>query len=400
MRLTPELSVGAALLLGAGIVRAAEYPRTESHSGTSFFDGFRFPVEAYDNTTNGDVFWATPQNTSLLYVNDAGRVILKVDNTSLVPYNEKRYAPKLFSKSTYNPGTVWVMDAVHVPYGCSVWGAFWTQGPNWPTGGEIDIFEGIHMRKQNMMALHTNGTVAECKIDRSKSMSGRIDSEDCNQDVNNGSGCTVFDNNEQSYGEAFSQAGGGVYVTEWSTDAIRIWFIARSAVPSSLTLTAENIDTSTLGTPVAEYSSSTCDIEKLFLPQTLTINIVLCGDFASLPALLEETCPALVGDKTCYTTYVIDDASATYANAYFELNYINVYSTNSSGSASGSGSSTMTLTDGMGKATTTVTAGVGTHTNGTANGGGSSDAAKTVQRGMIGALMMGSVGLVAGLRVL
>jgi hypothetical protein len=27
-----------------------------------------------------------------------------------------------------------------------------------------------------------------------------------------------------------------------------------------------------------------------------------------------------------YTTYVINDGSATYANAYFELNYINVYS--------------------------------------------------------------------------
>ncbi|WVQ98328.1 hypothetical protein IAU59_005451 [Kwoniella sp. CBS 9459] len=390
-------SLGA-LMLGAGLTGAAEYPRSESHSGTSFFDGFRFPVETYDNTTNGDVFWATAQNTSLLYVNDAGRVILKVDNTTLVPYNEKRYAPKLFSKNTYGPGTVWVMDAVHVPYGCSVWGAFWTQGPDWPTGGEIDIFEGIHLRKQNMMALHTDGSVAQCKVDTSKSMSGRVDSEDCNQDVNNGSGCTVYDNNENSYGEAFSQAGGGVFVTEWSTEAIRIWFITRSAVPSSLTLTSETIDTSTLGTPVAEYSSSTCDIEKLFEPQTLTINIALCGDFAGLPALLEQTCPALVGDKTCYTTYVIDDASSTYANAYFELNYINVFSTNSSGSDSGP--STTNPTDGMGKATTTVTAGVGSHTNGTSAGGGNSGATRVMEGGIAVGSFIALVALFAGQVVL
>lgn len=31
---------------------------------------------------------------------------------------------------------------LHVPYGCSVWGAAWSQAANWPSGGEIDTFEG------------------------------------------------------------------------------------------------------------------------------------------------------------------------------------------------------------------------------------------------------------------
>jgi hypothetical protein len=59
-----------------------------------------------------------------------------------------------------------------------------------------------------------------------------------------------------------------------------------------------------------------------------------------------------------YTTYVIDDASATYANAYFEINYLNIYSSNgassspsSSASASGSGRSN--------SPTTTISAGAG-----------------------------------------
>jgi hypothetical protein len=43
---------------------------------------------------------------------------MTVDNTSFVPYNEKRYAPKLLSKTSYGLGTVWVMDASHLPYGC------------------------------------------------------------------------------------------------------------------------------------------------------------------------------------------------------------------------------------------------------------------------------------------
>ncbi|WVR04849.1 hypothetical protein IAU60_001861 [Kwoniella sp. DSM 27419] len=355
--------------------QGVKYPLSESHSGVSFFDGFRYPVEAYDNTTNGDVFWATPENISLMYVNEAGRVVLKVDNTTVVPYNDKRYAPKLLSKTAYGPGTVWVMDAVHVPYGCSVWGAFWSQGPSWPAGGEIDIFEGIHMRKQNMMALHTQGSIAQCKIDTSQQMTGRIESPDCDQAVNSGSGCTVFDQDETSYGEAFAGAGGGVFVTEWSTDAIRMWHMKRSDIPSTLTLTAETLDTSTLGTPVAEYSASMCDISKLFEP----INIALCGDFAGIPALLEQTCPALQGDKTCYTTYVINDASTTYANAYFELNYINVYTSNPGGNAKGGNGTTP---DGTGEASTTVTVGGGKSTagvNSTVVGQGSGAGARMLE---------------------
>lgn len=61
-----------------------------------------------------------------------------VDDVSTVIANEwhttKRFAPKLLSKRAYGVGTVWVLDAVHLPYGCSVWPAFWTVGPNWPVG--------------------------------------------------------------------------------------------------------------------------------------------------------------------------------------------------------------------------------------------------------------------------
>jgi hypothetical protein len=57
-----------------------------------------------------------------------------------------------------------------------------------------------------------------------------------------------------------------------------------------------------------------------------------------------------------YTTYVINDAEQTYANAYFELNYINVYSTSSNSSSSSSGTASAT------GATTTVSTGPGSST--------------------------------------
>ncbi|XAO27816.1 hypothetical protein I312_106678 [Cryptococcus bacillisporus CA1280] len=301
-----SLLITQALRAGATV-----YPLIESWHGEGFFDGFRFPAETYDNTTNGDTFWETPANTSLLYTTSTGTTILKVDNTTFVPYLEKRYAPKLLSKSAYDLGTVWVLDAVHMPYGCSVWPAFWTQGPSWPAGGEIDIIEGINLQPTNMIALHTSGNTS-CTIPTTftPSFSGRVSYPNCD--------------NSQNFGS------GWVFVAEFAEDGIRVWFMTRSAIPSTVRVSATQIDTSTLGIPVAEYPSTSCDIINLFGPQTLTINIALCGDYAGLPSELARTCPALVGDATCYTTYVINNASTTYAQAYFEINYINVYSSNPS----------------------------------------------------------------------
>ena len=95
-------------------------------------------------TISGDVFWATADNTSLIYTDSDGVAIMKgaplfgswwkgetdrvvVDNTSDVVYNEKRYAPKLLAKTAYDAGTVWVIDMLHAPWGCSVWPAVWTR---------------------------------------------------------------------------------------------------------------------------------------------------------------------------------------------------------------------------------------------------------------------------------
>lgn len=39
-------------------------------------------------------------SADLAYVNDAGNVIIKVDNTSVVPYNEKRNTVKITTQDT------------------------------------------------------------------------------------------------------------------------------------------------------------------------------------------------------------------------------------------------------------------------------------------------------------
>ena len=36
------------------------------------------------------------------------------------------------------------------------WTAFWSNGPNWPVGGEIDIIEGVNDYTNNQTTIHTS----------------------------------------------------------------------------------------------------------------------------------------------------------------------------------------------------------------------------------------------------
>lgn len=60
-----------------------------------------------------------------MYVNDAGRAVLKTDNTTNDPapgpYSTfGRNSVLIISKETINIGTLVVIDAVHIPYGVRI----------------------------------------------------------------------------------------------------------------------------------------------------------------------------------------------------------------------------------------------------------------------------------------
>jgi hypothetical protein len=86
----------------------------------------------------------------LAYIDGNGKAILKVDNSTNVPFNEKRNTvgltsalnqetaqPKFFppqvritTQDSFPVGSVFLLDALHVPYGCSVWPG---TGNAWPS---------------------------------------------------------------------------------------------------------------------------------------------------------------------------------------------------------------------------------------------------------------------------
>jgi hypothetical protein len=94
-----------------------------------------------------------------------------------------------------------------------------------PPHSEIDVFEGVNLGTNNQMGLHT---LPGCTTPGGNQVkTSQTASTDCSYLANSNEGCKVVDTNTNSYGAAFGNAGGGVFVTEFATSGIS-WVIHAS----------------------------------------------------------------------------------------------------------------------------------------------------------------------------
>jgi len=99
-----------------------------AYSGNTFFnDASGNPLwswyDNWDNLTYGNAWYLSQQNAyaqKLAYVNNAGRVVLRVDNVTNVPLGGNRSSIRITTLDSYSIGSLWIVDMTHVPYGCSV----------------------------------------------------------------------------------------------------------------------------------------------------------------------------------------------------------------------------------------------------------------------------------------
>lgn len=119
------------------------------------------------------------------------------------------------------------MDAVHMPQGCATWPfvplaqsdrrfltvrlcsfrAFWSNGPNWPAGGEIDILEGVNDQTNNQATIHTNPgcNLPSGASGQSLSIQGAvIGGTNCAAAETGNAGCGVRSNSATTYGSGWS----------------------------------------------------------------------------------------------------------------------------------------------------------------------------------------------------
>jgi len=244
-----------------------------------------------------------------------------------------RNSIRVESKNSYNHGLI-ILDLEHMPGGiCGTWPAFWLLGPDWPNNGEIDIIEGVNSNSANLMTMHTN---AGCTITNSGTFSGTVQTSDCDVGAQDNQGCSIGTINEATYGAGFNYGNGGVYATEWTSEAISIWYFPRSAIPSDIT--SGNPDPSGWGLALSTFSGG-CDLDSHMDNMKIIFDTTFCGDWAGVTWSTDATCSSL--GATC-NDYVQNNPSA-FAEAYWLVNSLKVYQSNGAVAPS-SGAPTATAT--------------------------------------------------------
>ncbi|KAJ6119251.1 hypothetical protein N7523_003531 [Penicillium sp. IBT 18751x] len=300
-------------LSAAGYTLHADYGTDDS-----FFNGFDFYTDK--DPTDGYVSYVDQSTASSngLISTGGGSVYIGVDHSNTA--SSGRQSVRLQSTQTYTHGLV-ILDLEHMPGSvCGTWPAFWMLGNNWPNNGEIDIIEGVSTASTNQMTLHTSDG---CSINDS-GFSGSLTTGNCYVEASGqspNSGCAIQGSDTQGYGDGFNQAGGGVYATEWTSDAINIYFFSNSSVPSDIT--SGNPDPSGWGTPAASFAG--CDIDSHFSELQIVFDITFCGNWAG-DMWSSSSCSSYA--STC-NDYVANNPSA-FEQTYWEINSLKVYQDSSS----------------------------------------------------------------------
>ncbi|KIM65978.1 glycoside hydrolase family 16 protein, partial [Scleroderma citrinum Foug A] len=292
------------------------YNIQDFYQGNDFFDQWSFYTGS--DPTGGNVVYQSMQDAKsqgLAVVSSNNSIILAVDSTSAIPPGGNRPSVRITSNKSYNSG-LFILDAAMMPVGCATWPAFWTVGPNWPYGGEIDIVEGINDQPTNQMTLHS-GNNESCTIDTSSptQYTGHTLGTNCYSTPNADAGCAFSDTDTRSFGFGFNNAGGGVFALLWDQSiGLAIWHFARSQIPSDLTNQAPN--PSSWGVPGGFLSSKTCNIGNNFYQHSMVIDTTICGNWAG-PNYPNSGCPGTCSDMVAN--------AANFAGAKWTINYVAVY---------------------------------------------------------------------------
>ncbi|GBE78520.1 Probable glycosidase [Sparassis crispa] len=326
----PTTSASAEVPIATGGTNATSpFKLAQSYEGSTFFNGWSF--FSYADPTAGTVQYVDSgiaQSGNLTEINSAGNAVMRVDTTPQITSGFRK-SVRIQTNFSYNVGTVMIMDSVHMPTGCGTWPAFWSNGPNWPAGGEIDIVEGVNTYTNNQATLHTN---AACTLPSNNSSTlgiagGLVGGTDCSVADTGDAGCGIRASDPTSFGAPFNNVGGGVYAMQWLTSGISVHFFPRSAIPADIT--AGVLQPSTWGMPMASFPASSCNPSTSFYDHSAIFDTTLCGAWAgtgwydtSAPGQ-SVSCAVSTGTSSC-EAYVQNNGAA-FSEAYWEVKSVKIY---------------------------------------------------------------------------
>jgi hypothetical protein len=126
---------------------------------------------------------------------------------------------------------------------------------------------GVNVNPNNQYTVHTNPGcfIAEPMPGTGTIVTANGAGASCDARGNDNAACGIKENQPNSYGDGLNNAGGGVWATLWTEEAISIWFFIRGKVPADID--AKTPDPSKWGKATAVFGSSTCAWETYFKPQ-------------------------------------------------------------------------------------------------------------------------------------
>jgi hypothetical protein len=292
------------------------YELTHNWTGNTFFDAFWF--QKIPDPTEGFVDYASKEEAiekKLIYMLN-NEVIIKADNSSITWSG--RPSIRIMSKEVFNQGSMIVYDSNHIPTGCGTWPAVWTVGDNWPMDGEIDIMEQVHESNKNLLTLHSGKGCDTSRFDRKRLQTASVKGNNCNE-RNGHVGCQSEMVKSNTFGSGFNKNRGGVYVTDWQKEGIKIWFFPRNNIPKDLVQNKPN--PSSWGKPSMNFPFGTFCTSDHFKDHRIIINLTFCGGWAG--AVWNQACAAKTKFEKCHE-YVRENPS-NFDEAYFSINSIRIF---------------------------------------------------------------------------
>ncbi|KAF3928347.1 hypothetical protein AA313_de0210470 [Arthrobotrys entomopaga] len=317
----------------ASIQAKYSYILAQEYSGPTFFDKFDFFSSS--DPTHGFVTYGNRQyaEENALIDFDGEYAIMRVDTkkhlNSSAPYfginGVGRKSVRIEGRYQFTHGLV-LIDLAQMPSGiCGAWPAFWTLGDGpWPYHGEIDIIEGANLQTANWATLHTGQS---SNITNNRDIfSGKIKATDCDTHLDsptpNFAGCTIEDSDRSTW----SGYRGGVWATQWTSDAIKMWFWPYGSVPEDVTAGSPQPGTLAWGIPRSSFAPpENVRIDENFKNQHIIFDTTFCGDLGD--ATWNSTgCAVETGYANC-ADFVAENPSA-FKDAIWKVKYVKIFGEN------------------------------------------------------------------------
>lgn len=317
-----------------GSSSGSDWQLVTSAKGDKFFDQFTF-WQGGDPTGGSNHFVSKEeaQQKNLIGVNKDGNAILTIEKGA---NKGSRASVHLTTKDTFTGG-LFIVKAKHIPVGCGMWPATWLLSANpkpaWPSGGEIDIIEGVNYQTQNMLSMHTTpgcwapeDTVHE--ILGKFAMQDTSKARNCDAKSTNDEGCGIRSSAKGSYGEPYNQNGGGYHAFVWTEDEAKMYFWTPGEVPKDVASGKPN--PSSWGRPEASWGGDSCKPNDFLWNLQLIVSMAICGTWAGSNnvwtgdniAGQTQSCAKRTGKASC-DQYL--SGNPDLSEAYWEIESIEIF---------------------------------------------------------------------------